>query len=72
MSDINEDQLTYVEALNELRALVENLASEQDIDKLAKDVSRAKVLIEFCRGRIASAELEINQILNDDTDMDPF
>lgn len=72
MSDGNEDQLTYVNALNELRGLVDNLSNEQDIDKLAKEVSRAKVLIDFCRSRIASAELEINQILTDDSDSDPF
>ena len=58
--------LSYVDALNELRVLVEQLSSEQDIDQLAKEVSRAKVLIDFCRSRISNAEIEINQILSDD------
>ncbi len=57
--------LSYVDALNELRVLVEQLSSEQDIDQLAKEVSRAKVLIDFCRSRISNAEIEINQILSD-------
>ncbi len=58
--------LSYVDALNELRVLVERLSNEQDIDQLAKEVSRAKVLIDFCRSRISNAEIEINQILSDD------
>lgn len=66
MVDSDSLDLTYVEALGELRELVERLSSEQDIDQLAKAVSRAKVLIDFCRSRIANAELEISQILSDD------
>ena len=60
------EELSYVDALNELRVLVERLSNEQDIDQLAKEVSRAKVLIDFCRSRISNAEIEINQILSDD------
>jgi len=66
------DELSYIDALNELRVLVERLSNEQDIDQLAKEVSRAKVLIDFCRSRISNAEIEINQILSDDEEEDPF
>lgn len=72
MSEESTNSLTYFQALSELRELVERLSNEQDIDQLAKEVSRAKVLIDFCRSRISSAELEINQILTDDTGQDPF
>ncbi|MDA8080703.1 MAG: exodeoxyribonuclease VII small subunit [Actinomycetota bacterium] len=65
MSEPAGEGLSYVDALNELRVLVEQLSSEQDIDQLAKEVSRAKVLIDFCRSRISNAEIEINQILSD-------
>lgn len=66
MSESNAGELTYVSALGELRELVDLLSSEQDIDHLAKQVSRAKVLIDFCKSRIASAEIEITQIMSDD------
>lgn len=67
-----EEGLTYLEALTELRELVDRLAGEQDIDMLAKEVSRAKFLISFCRSRITNAELEISQILSDELPEDPF
>ncbi len=72
MSEASADNLTYFQAMTELRELVERLSNEQDIDQLAKEVSRAKILIDFCRSRIASAELEINQILTDDSGEEPF
>ncbi len=65
------NELGYVDALNELRELVERLSTEQDIDQLAKEVGRAKELIDFCRSRISYAELEINQILSDDANEEP-
>ncbi len=65
------NELGYVDALNELRELVERLSTEQDIDQLAKEVGRAKELIDFCRSRISYAELEINQILSDDASEEP-
>ena len=65
------NELGYVDALNELRELVERLSTEQYIDQLAKEVGRAKELIDFCRSRISYAELEINQILSDDASEEP-
>jgi len=67
-----DNGLSYVEALNELRELVERLANEQDIDQLAREVGRAKVLIDFCRSRINNAEIEINQILSDGVEEEKF
>lgn len=72
MSEASADSLTYFQAMTELRELVERLSNEQDIDQLAREVSRAKILIDFCRSRIASAELEINQILTDESGEEPF
>ncbi len=72
MPEMAGDELSYVDALNELKDLVERLSSEQDIDRLAKEVSRAKFLIDFCRSRITNAELEINQILSDGSEQEPF
>lgn len=72
MLDSADGELTYVQALTELRDLVEQLSNEQDIDLLAKKVSRAKILIDFCRSRISNAELEISQILLEDDAEEPF
>lgn len=72
MEDITNIDLTYVSALTELRALVDSLANEQDIDRLATQVSRAKVLIDFCRSRIANAEMQITQIMADELDEELF
>lgn len=72
MIDSADGELTYVQALTELRDLVEQLSNEQDIDLLAKKVSRAKILIDFCRSRISNAELEISQILLEDDAEEPF
>lgn len=70
--EAGDEELSYVYALNELRELVDRLSTEQDIDRLAKEVSRAKLLIDFCRARITNAELEINQILSDGSEDEPF
>ncbi len=70
--EAGDENLSYVNALNELRELVDRLSTEQDIDQLAKEVSRAKLLIDFCRARITNAEVEINQILSDSSDEEPF
>lgn len=67
MPEEPNQEMTYVDALQELKELVEKLSNEQDIDQLAKEVSRAKVLIDFCRSRITNAELEIDQIMSDDS-----
>ncbi len=72
MPDIDINELSYVDALTELKELVDRLSNEQDIDQLAKEVSRAKLLIDFCRARIANAETEINQILSDGSEENPI
>ena len=55
---------TYAEAIEELERIVREIESEGvDVDQLAKQVSRAKLLITFCKGRLRETEQEVNKVL---------
>ncbi len=63
---MNDDDLTYPAALGELESILAELERDSvDVDRLAERVKRASQLIRFCRARIASAQLEIEQIVTD-------
>ncbi|MCB0955228.1 MAG: exodeoxyribonuclease VII small subunit [Ilumatobacteraceae bacterium] len=54
----------YAEALAELDGILAQLErSDVDVDVLAANVQRAAVLIAFCRERITSARLQIEQVV---------
>ena len=54
----------YAEALAELDGILGQLErSDVDVDVLAANVQRAAVLIAFCRERINSARLQIEQVV---------
>lgn len=54
----------YAAALSELEQILERLErSDVDVDVLATQVGRAAVLIRFCRERIGSARLQIDQAI---------
>ena len=56
----------YAEALSELDAILRELeSSDVDVDHLAERVARAATLIALCRERIASARLQIEQVIAD-------
>ena len=56
----------YAEALAELDAILRELeSSDVDVDHLAERVARAATLIALCRERIASARLQIEQVIAD-------
>ena len=58
--------LGYAEALTELEAILAGLEREAvDVDHLAERVQRAAALIRLCRGRLASARLEIETVVAD-------
>jgi len=57
---------TYADALTELRAILDELEHEDiDVDRLAERVARAAALVETCRARIASAQVEVSRIVLD-------
>ncbi len=60
------DALGYAQALAELESILAGLEREAvDVDHLAEQVQRAAALIRLCRGRIASARLEIETVVAD-------
>lgn len=61
----------YAAALAELEAILAELErSDVDVDVLAAQVKRAAELIAFCRDRIGTARLHIEQVVAD-LDDDP-
>jgi exodeoxyribonuclease VII small subunit len=60
------DTIGYGEALNELETILAELEHEAvDVDHLVERVQRAAALIRLCRGRIASARVEIEAVVAD-------
>ncbi|MGD9998165.1 MAG: exodeoxyribonuclease VII small subunit [Ilumatobacteraceae bacterium] len=54
----------YAAALAELEAILAELErADVDVDVLATQVARAAELIGFCRDRIGSARLQIEQVV---------
>jgi exodeoxyribonuclease VII small subunit len=61
-----DGELGYAEALAELERILAELERESvDVDHLVERVQRAAVLIRLCRGRIATARMEIETVVAD-------
>ena len=55
--------MTYEKAYKELEQITTEIENESiTVDVLADKVRRASELVEFCREKLRSAELEINKI----------
>ena len=66
VSDSTAAPAGYAAALAELEAILGRLErSDVDVDILAAEVQRAATLIAFCRDRIGSARLQIEQVVAD-------
>lgn len=51
-------------AIRELEALLGRIEDDSlDIDKLAVELERAAELLQFCRGKIRKAELEVAEVV---------
>lgn len=63
---MSTEDLTYSEALSELRAIHARLSSDDvDVDRLLDDVQRAAELLDFCQKRITSVGSELEEVLVD-------
>lgn len=63
---MSTEDLTYSQALEELRAIHARLsAQEVDVDRLLEDVQRASELLEFCRERITAVGEQLEEVLAD-------
>lgn len=66
MSEQNLDELSYSQALGELREILRGIEEEDvDLDELSDKVERAAGLIRACRARIQKAEMSVRAVLDD-------
>lgn len=62
----SDERLGYSEALRELEGILAFLdRPDVDVDDLAEKVQRAAVLIRFCRERIGTARVHIEQVITE-------
>jgi exodeoxyribonuclease VII small subunit len=62
----SDELLGYSEALRELEGILADLdRPDVDVDDLAEKVQRAAVLIRFCRERIGTARVHIEQVITE-------
>jgi exodeoxyribonuclease VII small subunit len=60
------EEVGYADAMQELEQILRELEGDQlDVDVLAERVRRASELIKLCRGRIARAQTDVDQIVTD-------
>lgn len=63
---MSDQQLTYSQALDELRSIHARLrADDVDVDNLLNDVARASELLEFCQKRITAVGEQLEEVLSD-------
>ena len=60
-----EETITYDRAYKELEAIARDIENESiSVDELAVKVKRAAELISLCEVKLKSAEIEVNNIIN--------
>ena len=63
---MTESELTYREALEELRSIHARLRGDDvDVDRLLEDVQRASDLLGFCKERLESVGERLEEVLED-------
>lgn len=56
----------YAAAIAELDAILAAIERDEvDVDVLSKKVARAVALVQFCRERLAAAEVEVERVVAD-------
>jgi exodeoxyribonuclease VII small subunit len=62
---MNQENLTYKKALEELTGLVQRLENEEiPVDELASQVKRAADLIAYCQTKLSETDAEVKKILD--------
>ena len=63
---MSREEITYQEALEELRAIHGRLRGDDvDVDTLVEDVRRAADLVAFCKERLTSVGERLEEVLSD-------
>ena len=61
---MEENKLSYKEAMNEIESIVSKLEDNQlDIDELSDKVKRVSELIAYCKSKLHDTEEEVEKIL---------
>ena len=62
--DDSDQPASYAAAVDELDAILAAIERDEvDVDELAKKVGRAVILVQYCRERIAAAEIEVERVV---------
>jgi exodeoxyribonuclease VII small subunit len=60
------EELNYESAYSELKVILSDLQNDQvTVDVLTEKVKRAKVLLEFCRKKLADVDADVQDLLSD-------
>lgn len=60
------EELNYESAYSELKVILSDLQNDQvTVDVLTEKVKRAKVLLEFCRKKLADVDADVKDLLSD-------
>lgn len=64
---MKSNQMTYRQAMGELKTIVDRLrdGEDVDVDELVVDVARAKELIDFCGAKVKKADTAIKGIVSE-------
>ena len=58
--------LTYKKAITEIEDILEKIETDElDVDELSKNVKRVAELINFCKKKLHTTELEVQKIINE-------
>lgn len=61
-----EDQIKYSTAFEEVKTIVAEIEQgEISVDELAEKVKRATQLIQFCKSKLTTTEVDVNAILKE-------
>ena len=64
---MTKKKMTYENAFAELQEILESLQSQDiGLDDLAKNLQRAKELIEFCRTRLRAVEEDLDELFDEE------
>lgn len=60
--------LTYTEAYEELQTIVKKMENADiSVDELTQNIERASFLINFCKEKLNKTEVEVNKIIEKDS-----
>lgn len=63
---MDEINITYKEAIDEIEQIIDRIESEElDVDELSAQVKRAGNLLQWCKSRLKNTEEELTRTLDE-------